>query len=247
MSRLIPSLLVGLLVNFVLPADCTHAGEIRPAVITRVNSTIEPHINCNLAVLRDGPNDPDVLPWYGSVHLDQVGKSFGTFHRVADDLVADLQPATSEFPAVNIGGKRASADAIAKAAYDAYCADAGGVSLVSGQPLPKWVALTLPIQHAWVAASEAALNAEWIDHELVDAVQLTITHAADLKVEFKPDAAAALAALASTPAPTAPVAASLPAAAPVVSTPAPTAPVATTTTDTPPASTAPASPTPITA
>jgi hypothetical protein len=167
-SHLLAIITVGLLVNFVLPADCAHAGEIRPAIITRVGSTDSFHTPwCNLSVVKDGPNDPDVLPWYGSVPLDQDDQKPGTWHFTEESLTAATPAAVpapvAELSPLTVGGKRASADAIAQAAYDAYCADAGGKSLISGQPLPKWEALTLPVQHAWVVASEAAIAAEWID------------------------------------------------------------------------------------
>lgn len=40
-------------------------------------------------------------------------------------------------------------------AYDAYVLAAGGVSLVSGQPLPDWGSLPEAIQAAWEAAATA--------------------------------------------------------------------------------------------
>lgn len=44
---------------------------------------------------------------------------------------------------------------LAQAAYDAYCASAGGVSLVSGDQLPAFGDLPLQIQAAWDAAAQA--------------------------------------------------------------------------------------------
>jgi len=41
------------------------------------------------------------------------------------------------------------------AAYVAYCQATGGVSLVSGDKLPKWEDLSIDIQTAWIAAAEA--------------------------------------------------------------------------------------------
>jgi hypothetical protein len=42
-------------------------------------------------------------------------------------------------------------------AYEAYRAEAGGVSLVTGAPLPDWEELKPEIQQAWVAAAAAAV------------------------------------------------------------------------------------------
>lgn len=38
-----------------------------------------------------------------------------------------------------------------KLAYDAYCKQTGGVSLVSGDKLPEFAALKREIQEAWAA------------------------------------------------------------------------------------------------
>lgn len=45
----------------------------------------------------------------------------------------------------------------AEKAYEAYRADAGGVSLASGQPIPGWNKLPMPIQKAWGAAADAVV------------------------------------------------------------------------------------------
>jgi hypothetical protein len=42
-------------------------------------------------------------------------------------------------------------------AYEAYVADSGGVSLVSGAPLPDWASQSPQIQHAWDAAAVAVI------------------------------------------------------------------------------------------
>lgn len=42
-------------------------------------------------------------------------------------------------------------------AYDAYCKNSGGVSLVSGDGLPAWAALPPRIQEAWEAAADAVI------------------------------------------------------------------------------------------
>lgn len=39
--------------------------------------------------------------------------------------------------------------------YDAYRAKTGGVSIVTGQPIPEWKELRTEIQEAWEAAGEA--------------------------------------------------------------------------------------------
>lgn len=54
---------------------------------------------------------------------------------------------------------RAAYDTIGRPAYEAYKARAGGVSLVSGDPLPGWDALPERIREAWDAAGVAAW--EW--------------------------------------------------------------------------------------
>lgn len=43
-------------------------------------------------------------------------------------------------------------------AYEAYKTYAGGVSLVSGVPLPDWEDLEPAIQQAWAAAASAVLS-----------------------------------------------------------------------------------------
>lgn len=40
-------------------------------------------------------------------------------------------------------------------AYDAYCLESGGKSLISGATLPDWMSLKYPIRAAWVAAAQA--------------------------------------------------------------------------------------------
>lgn len=44
-------------------------------------------------------------------------------------------------------------DKLGKLAYDAYCTHSGGLSLVSGEPLPPWDGQTRPIQEAWISAA----------------------------------------------------------------------------------------------
>ena len=44
---------------------------------------------------------------------------------------------------------------VAKIAYDAYCKQTGGVSLVSGDKLPEFVNLKSAIKDAWCAATIA--------------------------------------------------------------------------------------------
>jgi hypothetical protein len=46
-------------------------------------------------------------------------------------------------------------ESLGKTAYEAYCKDAGGVSLISGAKLPEWGSLDPRIQHAWEAAADA--------------------------------------------------------------------------------------------
>lgn len=43
-------------------------------------------------------------------------------------------------------------------AYEAYRAKAGGVSLVSGDPLPGWDGLAPGIRDAWEAGAQAAVR-----------------------------------------------------------------------------------------
>jgi hypothetical protein len=47
----------------------------------------------------------------------------------------------------------------AKIAYDAYCKQAGGKSLATGDPLPEFYSLREAIQDAWYTAAEAVLGA----------------------------------------------------------------------------------------
>lgn len=47
---------------------------------------------------------------------------------------------------------------LAKVAYDAYCANAGGVSLVTGDKLPEFDVLTMAVKNAWWAAVHAVLS-----------------------------------------------------------------------------------------
>jgi hypothetical protein len=42
-------------------------------------------------------------------------------------------------------------------AYQAYCENSGGVSLVSGDGLPAWAALPPRIREAWEAAATAVI------------------------------------------------------------------------------------------
>lgn len=67
---------VGRVVYFVLPNGAKRMGEIRPAIITRVNPD-----SVNLSVICDGSNDDGGAPtWVGSVKLDQETKAEGTWH-----------------------------------------------------------------------------------------------------------------------------------------------------------------------
>ena len=45
-------------------------------------------------------------------------------------------------------------------AYEGYCGETGGKSLISGSPLPPFERLAEPIQDAWEAAARALLAAE---------------------------------------------------------------------------------------
>lgn len=45
----------------------------------------------------------------------------------------------------------------AKIAYDAYCKQTGGVSLISGDKLPSFENLRFEIQEAWWAAANAVV------------------------------------------------------------------------------------------
>lgn len=49
----------------------------------------------------------------------------------------------------------ASVPSLGQVAFEAYCADTGGRSLVSGDRLPLWDKLPPAIQRAWEAAAEA--------------------------------------------------------------------------------------------
>jgi hypothetical protein len=44
---------------------------------------------------------------------------------------------------------------LAEIAYEAYRANSGGKSLVSGQPIPAFAELPEPIRAAWTAAADA--------------------------------------------------------------------------------------------
>jgi hypothetical protein len=44
---------------------------------------------------------------------------------------------------------------LAKIAYNAYCQQTGGVSLISGDKLPEFDALKTSIQTAWMVAAAA--------------------------------------------------------------------------------------------
>jgi hypothetical protein len=48
---------------------------------------------------------------------------------------------------------------LAKIAYEAYRASTGGVSAVSGAPLPEWEDQAQPIRDAWDAAAQAVARA----------------------------------------------------------------------------------------
>ncbi|ABS69716.1 hypothetical protein Xaut_4495 [Xanthobacter versatilis] len=68
-------LMPGRIVHYVLPETNPRAGEIRPAIIVRVNTGLDhPGLGglCNLKVVTDGPND-DFLPdlWVGSVPFSE--------------------------------------------------------------------------------------------------------------------------------------------------------------------------------
>lgn len=54
---------------------------------------------------------------------------------------------SSEYPVSN--------EAVAQHAYEAYSAQAGGKSLVSGDQLPEWEQLSDEIKQAWHAVAEA--------------------------------------------------------------------------------------------
>lgn len=45
-----------------------------------------------------------------------------------------------------------------QASYEAYCEKAGGVSLVSGEPLPGWDLLLPDVRDAWESAAQAAVR-----------------------------------------------------------------------------------------
>lgn len=74
---------VGMRVLYRRP-DGPHAGEERPAVITRVNPS-----TCNLLVMLDGPNDsntfdPKTSPtteWRGSIYPSEDADAWNTFRR----------------------------------------------------------------------------------------------------------------------------------------------------------------------
>ncbi len=71
---------VGRTVLFVLPITHRRAGEIRPAIVVRVNPD-----SVNLSVQMDGPNDYQDdgaynTTWVGSASHDQDGKAPGSWH-----------------------------------------------------------------------------------------------------------------------------------------------------------------------
>jgi hypothetical protein len=48
--------------------------------------------------------------------------------------------------------------ALGKIAYEAYVKETGGVSPVSGEPLPAWSCLSLEIRKPWEAAGNAVFQ-----------------------------------------------------------------------------------------
>lgn len=48
---------------------------------------------------------------------------------------------------------------VGQIAYEAYCESTGGVSAVSGAPLPEWDDQSPEIQRAWVRAAAAVIDA----------------------------------------------------------------------------------------
>ena len=50
-------------------------------------------------------------------------------------------------------------DYFGKKAYGAYCSETNNKSLITGCELPNWDELPLKIQDAWIAASDAVLDA----------------------------------------------------------------------------------------
>lgn len=98
---------VGRIVNCVMPASHRRAGEIRPAVVVRVNAS-----SVNLDVFLDGPNDSSDIErldvgWFGTAPYDEGGKP-GTWHWMPYQR-----------------GQAAKADAapVSRAEHDALCAD----------------------------------------------------------------------------------------------------------------------------
>lgn len=61
---------VGRIVLYALPKESPRAGEVRPAIVTRVVD----EERCNLSVFLDGPNDPAGNGWAGTVARDDSGK-----------------------------------------------------------------------------------------------------------------------------------------------------------------------------
>lgn len=47
---------------------------------------------------------------------------------------------------------------LAKIAYDSYCAQTGGISLISGDKLPEFDNLKIEIRDAWFSAAKAVEN-----------------------------------------------------------------------------------------
>lgn len=75
-----PAPTIGRTVLFVLPTTSKRAGEIRPAVVVRVNSVDPVYGSVNLNVQLDGPNDTGEAAWQGSVKQDQDGHAPGSWH-----------------------------------------------------------------------------------------------------------------------------------------------------------------------
>ena len=71
---------------------------------------------------------------------------------------------------------------VGQLAYEAYCADSGGVSLVSGQRLPGWDALPENIQRAWTCAADAVWARE------VEPLEKRIAKLEAQVIQFREDA-----------------------------------------------------------
>lgn len=65
-------------------------------------------------------------------------------------------------------------------AYEGYCADSGGKSLVSGAQLPTWSALVPEIQHAWSASASAVVDSMMVaaSQSRPSHMELVIAHGA---------------------------------------------------------------------